>query len=333
MLYPNHLTCVLLFDRRLSGLGDVVRDFVRIASMRSDAAFQVTDTDDDRFYRLADPADSLSVRADYIDRPANAQVLQSALASAYTAIVTPDIRNRVVACESHVMFSVGHDPAGEDPDPPAPVATQTLFEQRLANLALISRIMIDHAMPVAVHWGQSDTLISGAVFDDWAARGEMPGVLHIHPHLFGPDAEPGAQSLAGFRTQGAANWLGREVIVQPNVLPWTANLAIVSGFVREASRPGAAVPAHGSTLGTAEPGFTCRILHHEAGDETEHAEGGEPLFEIIPVQQLAPTTASADGAASGHAQPISPAQTGAPARFSALGRRPAMPRPFGRKVT
>lgn len=303
MLYPNRLQAALLFDRRVHDLESVMRDFTRIEGMRSGAAFTVSENDPGRFYRLFDAAEELMVTLEYIDRPADPQVFRAALASPYTGIVTPDIRARIAGGQSHMLLEVSHGVMGGVEDKPEIAAmfdaigrprsgaSQPQFERRLAVLALMTRIAIDHAMPLAVHWTQSDMLLNGDLFDRIAAGNEAPGPLHIHPFLFGPQPAPGKDALVGLRTFGARHWLGREVIVQPNVLPWAANLETVFAFLRVATMPGGYVIPDGDTFGPEDRSLSYRVIHHDAGAATgDGAAGSEkadiPLYELVPLKHL-----------------------------------------------
>ncbi|WP_301750419.1 hypothetical protein [uncultured Erythrobacter sp.] len=301
MLYPNRLQAALLFDRRIHDLEAIMRDFVRIEGMRSSVSFHLSETNPGLFYRLFDATDELMVTFEYVDRPANAQVFQPALSSVYTGIVTPDIRERITRCDSHILVEVSHGVmAGVEENPEIAAmfeaigrersgASQPQFERRLAALALITRIAIDHAMPLAVHWTQSDTLLSGEMFDRIAAGNDAPGPLHIHPFLFGPTAAPGESARVGIRTFGARHWLGREIIVQPNVLPWAANLETIFAFLRVTTMPNGYVIPDGDTFGPEDRSLSYRVLHHDARANIGYASpepADVPFYELVPLKHL-----------------------------------------------
>lgn len=301
MLYPNRLQAALLFDRKIHDLEAIMRDFVRIEGMRSSVSFHLSENNPGLFYRLFDATEELMVTFEYVDRPTNAQVFQPALSSFYTGILTPDIRERIARCDSHVLIEVSHGVMGgveENPEIAAMFdaigrersgASQPQFERRLAVLALITRIAIDHAMPLAVHWTQSDTLLSGELFDRIAAGNDAPGPLHIHPFLFGPTAAPGERARVGIRTFGARHWLGREIIVQPNVLPWAANLETIFAFLRVATMPNGYVIPDGDTFGPEDRSLSYRVLHHDAGANIGYAEpepADVPFYELVPLKHV-----------------------------------------------
>ena len=300
MLYPNRLQTALLFERREDCLDAVVRDFTRIEGMRSGAVFQVSEADPGRFYRLFDKTEELMLTFERIDRPADLACFGTALGSAYTGIVTPDIRERLARTDSHILLEVSHGVmAGADEDPKFAAlfaaigqtrsgATQTQFERRLGVLTLMTRIVIEHAMPLAVHWTQSDVLLNGDLFDRLAAGNDFPGPLHVHPLLFGPRPAPGDEALVGIRTLGVRHWLGREIIIQPTVLPWAANLETIFALLRVATMPGGYVIPDGDTFGPEDRSLTCRVLHHDAGAVIgDEAPADVPMYELVPLKHVA----------------------------------------------
>lgn len=302
MLYPNRLQAALLFDRPVDDLEAIMRDFIRIEKMRSGADFTTSEANPGRFYRLFNPADELMLTFEYLEVPAVSQVFRGALSSPYTGIVTPDIRDRLSRVRSHILVEASHGVMGgveEDPKiaamfeaigRPRSGASQAQFEQRLSVLSLMSRIVTDHAMPLAVHWTQSDQLLGGEVFDKLASGSEAPGPLHIHPFLFGPTPAPGEDALAGFRTFGARHWLGREIIVQPNVLPWAANLETVFAFLRVATMPNGYVIPDGDTFGPEDRSLSYRVIHHDTGANIGYAEpeaADMPMYELVPLKHVA----------------------------------------------
>ncbi|MFO6445995.1 hypothetical protein ACLBKU_02505 [Erythrobacter sp. NE805] len=302
MLYPNSLQAVLLFDRALPDLDAMMRDFTRIEAMRSGTTFSPNETIPGRLHRLFVPGEELNVSFELMNGPPKMQVLAPALGSAYIGIVTPDIRQRVARAASHVIIEVSHGVlAGVEAIPGVAKmmgelgmaragATRAEFERRLGVLALAARVAIDHTMPVAVHWTQSDQLVSGEAFDHLAGMEGVPGPLHIHPYLFGPRPAPGEEQLVGFRTFGARHWLGREIIVQPNVLPWDANLDTVFAFLRLATMPNGYVIPHGDTFGPEDRSLSYKVLHHAVGDDIGYQEpepADVPFYELLPLKHLA----------------------------------------------
>jgi hypothetical protein len=298
MLYPNRLQAALLFDRPVRELEAIVRDFARIEGMKSGANFNIPESNPGRFYRLFNGAEELMLTFEYLDGPANSDAFRGALSSAFVGLATPDIRSRIARAQSHILLEVSHGVmAGVEEDPkiaamfaqlgmPKAGATQAQFQRRLAVLALMTRVVSDHAMPSAVHWTQSDLLIGGDQCDSFAAI-EPPSPLHIHPFLYGP---PGDSGLVGIRTFGARHWLGREVLIKPSVLPWAANYETILAFLRVATMANGYVIPDGDTFGPEDRSLSYRVLHHDVGSDIGYLErepADVPIYELVPMKHVA----------------------------------------------
>lgn len=301
MLYPNRVQAALLFDRPVRELEAIMRDFTRIEAMKSGANFNVPETNPDRFYRLFNGDEELMLTFEYLDGPANIEAFRSALSSPFTELTTPDIHERIKRSQSHILVEASHGVmAGVEEDPniaalfaeagiPKAGATQAQFERRLSVAALMTRIITEHAVPVAVHWTQSDMLISGDKCDVLAAL-EPPAPLHIHPLLFGPRAAPGEPAQVGIRTFGARHWLGRELVIKPSVLPWSANYETILAFLRVATTANGYIIPDGDTFGPEDRSLSYRVLHHNVGANIGHAEpepANIPMYELIPLKHAA----------------------------------------------
>lgn len=301
MLYPNRLQAALLFDRPVHDLEAIMRQYMRIERMRSSAEFNISETNPGRFYRLFSGGEELMVTFEYVDRPCDARLFAPALSSPFTRLATPDIDQRIARTYGHILLEVSHGVfAGVEEDPkiaamfdaigrPRSGATQPQFERRLSVLALMARIAIEFAMPLAVHWTPTDMLLKGELFDRFAESGDMPGPLHIHPFLFGPRAAADEEAKVGIRTFGARHWLGREVIIQPSVLPWTANLETIMAFLRIATMPNGYVIPHHDTFGPEDRSQSYRVLHHDKGamiGAVDPSPADMPLYELIPLKHV-----------------------------------------------
>jgi hypothetical protein len=298
MLHPNRLQAALLFDRPVRELDDIVRDFARIEAMKTGANFNIPESNPGRFHRLFNGAEELMLTFEYCDGPASFDAFRGALSSPFVGLACPDIRSRVTRAHSHILLEVSHGVmAGAEEDPkiaamfaqlgmPKAGATQAQFERRLAVLALMTRVVSDHAMPSAVHWTQSDLLIAGDQCDSFAAM-EPPSPLHIHPLLYGP---PGEAGLVGIRTFGARHWLGREVLIKPGVLPWAANYETILAFLRVATMANGYVIPDGDTFGPEDRSLSYRVIHHDVGSDIGYLEpepADVPMYELVPLKHLA----------------------------------------------
>ncbi len=298
MQYPNRIQSCLVFDERIDVLEAAVRDFAKIEEMKSGATFNVPENNPGKFYRLFGDGE-LMLTFEYIEGSADPDAFRGPLSSTATGLLCPDIRERLSRSKSHILLEASHGALGgveEDPKIAAMFeqigrrrsgASQGEFERRLEVLALMSRIVTDHAMPSAVHWTQSDQLVAGETFDDFAAA-DAPGPLHVHPYLFGPKPQAlDEHQLVGIRTFGARHWLGREVLVEPSPLPWAANYETILAFLRIATMVNGYVIPDGDTFGPEDRSQSYRVTYHEAGetvDDLAAEEGGVPLYKLTPLK-------------------------------------------------
>jgi hypothetical protein len=211
------------------------------------------------------------------------EVFQQALASPITGIVCADIRQRLLKNRSHILINVSHGVLGNAPevmrllqqiDYPQEGQSLPQFTRRLDVCALIARIVGDHAPAQAVHWTQSNQLVPGEAFDDFAKL-PAPGPLHVHPRLFGDPTD--GDGKVGIRTFGVRHFIGREVLVEPSVLPWAANFEAILAFLRVATTENGYVIPDGDTFGPEDRSLSYRVIHRaaEANDV--------PLYELQPL--------------------------------------------------
>lgn len=286
MQFPNEVQACLIYDDRIGGLEDTVRTFMRVEEARSGAKFNVPEFNPGKFYRLFG-GDELMVTFEYLDNPPNMEVFAQPLASPVTGMLCPEIRQRLTRSKSHILINVSHGVLGGVANDPG-IATmlqqlgvqegQSLpqFRRRLELLALISRIVSDHAAPLVVHWTQSNQLIPGEMFETYAT-GDAPGPLHVHPYIFGGGRGADGKTEAGILTFGARHFIGREVTIEPNVLPWAANFETILAFLRVATAPNGYIIPDNDTFGPEDGSLSYRVLHREN-------EGGEvPLYELEPL--------------------------------------------------
>ncbi len=288
MQFPNEIQAALLFDSRVAALDDIVRAFMRVEEARSGARFSLPEAKPGTFYRLFGGGDEMMVTLEYIDGPANADVFAQALGSAVTGILCPDIRERLTLSRSHILVNVSNGAMGNVLSSPDiarflqqidyKVEGQSLrqFVRRLDLCALISRIVCDHAPAQAVHWCQSNQLFAGEQFDDVASL-PAPGPLHVHPFLFGGAKAESGETKLGIRTFGARHFVGREVLIEPNVLPWAANFETICAFLKIATVDKGYVIPDGDTFGPDDRSQSYRVVYRDA------EEGDVPLFELQPL--------------------------------------------------
>lgn len=284
MQYPNDLQACLLFDRPIADLEAIVRSFMRVMEARSGIHFNLPEFKPGTIYRLFG-GQKMTVLFEYVNTPPKLEMFQQALNSTITGIVGPDIRERLVRCRSHILINVSHGVLGNSPEMLAmlaqidyPIEGHSLpeFTDRLEVLALAARVAGEEIEPLAVHWTQSNQLMPGAAFDTLAAM-DTPSMLHVHPYLFGGGQDADGNHKAGIRTFGMRHFIGREVIVEPNILPWAANFETILALLRVATIQNGYIIPDGDTFGPEDRSLSYRVLHREA------EEGDVPLLELVPL--------------------------------------------------
>jgi hypothetical protein len=287
MQFPNEIQAALLFDRPVDCLDAIVRDFARIEEARSGARFNVPEARPGFFYRLFG-GDELMITLEYLAQPADVGFFQQALGSAVTGILCPDIRERLTLSRSHILINVSHGAMGDVLNSPeiarmlqqinyaTPGSSLPQFMRRLDVCALIARMTCDQAPAQAVHWCQSNQIFPGEAFDAVAAC-PPPGHLHVHPYLFGGEQAECGETKLGIRTFGARHFIGREILIQPNVIPWAANFDTILAFIRIATTQNGYVIPDGDTFGPEDRSLSYRVLHRDAED------GDVPIYELVPL--------------------------------------------------
>lgn len=85
------------------------------------------------------------------------------------------------------------------------------IESKIVVCQLLANFLANALKPSAVHWCQSDQLVTT---DYFAAngKGEFPCPIHVHPFLFSSGAKHNGRKTIGFRTLGARHVIGREIL-------------------------------------------------------------------------------------------------------------------------
>lgn len=285
MKYPNQLQVALLFDRRVSSLEKAVRFFLHLEEARDGHRYNVPEAKPNVFYRLFG-ADELMITFEYVDRPIAAEAFAKTLASPITRQMSPDVDQLLKKHRTHVLINISHGVLGgveENPGIAAmlaqlgmrPGASLPQFKRRLEKLALLTRIMNDTEAAELIHWVQSNQLYTAKTFEALASV-EAPGPLHVHPYIFGGTAAQG-QAHMGFMTFGARHFIGHELIVEPNALPWHVNYETALTLLRIATVENGYIIPHGETFGPEGREWSYRADHRPA------EQGGVPVIELVPL--------------------------------------------------
>lgn len=284
MQFPNEVQSALLFDRPIKCLETVARTFMTIEEANTGARYNVSESNPGLFYRLYG-GDDLMVTLEYIDRPANVEVFRQTLESAFTKISFPEAPARLAKHRSHILIGVSHGVLGSSPelqrlmatlDMASPGATLPQFRRRLDVCGLLTQVAHEAAGATAVHWTQSNLLLSAKQIEVLATM-PPPSPLHVHPYLFGGGKSPDGKALVGMRTFGARHFIGGEVLIEPSALPWAANFETILAFLRVCLIENGYVIPDGDSFGPEDRSLSYRV-HHRAA-----AAGDVPIYELEPL--------------------------------------------------
>lgn len=233
----------------------------------------------DVVYRLAGD-NGVTVTAEFVDGQAQLPLFEPALTLPFTRVATPDARERVARHRSHVIVGVYHGaiaPTGETGallaklgGPQLRGATLREYQLRLAlcgRLAKWAQVLAPLSASL-VHWTLTDHLMTGEAFAALAAE-RAPSPLHVHPLPYRA-GEADGQALAGLKTLGVAHFLGKEVHVAPNPVPWIEHYAPILAFLAVATADNGYVLPDGDTFSPEDESY-CYRLRDRRADASEPA--------------------------------------------------------------
>lgn len=283
------LQCILLFDRRVDDLDAIVRDFARIEEMKTRAIFNVEEHKPDSLARLTNADEAISLTFESRTTPPDRARFQQALALPITAQLIPDAAALMAQTAATITLEV------------TPIETQIIgkengtasscetvvtlgqFHRRLDLLALMGRVVLDHAAPILVYWQQSERLLAPNQFDTLASQ-DIPSALHIQPIVYGPkrQALDPSPHLRGLSTMGAHPWLGGEVIVTPNNQDWQESYNAALAFIASAANDSASSLSYGNVFSPEGFDQRYRIDHPSVSDKGyPNDRRVAPLYELV----------------------------------------------------
>ncbi len=288
MLYPNKVqTCILLNDR-FGDLEAVVNEVRGIFQSSVGLDFAVPEARTGYFYHLFGQQDDLTITFEYVEDFADVACFTQALDSQVTAIFCPEIRQRVATHKSYILINIWHGVIGGVEDDPkiaamfkaigrAPAgATIGQFNNRLNALRMISHVVCDFAPATAVHWTQSNQLFSAEMFVDLVKKNAAIPIA-VHPNLYGYHADAQGRHKLGVKSFGIQHFLGREVFIKPNIIPWHANYSAICTFLEMALLRDGVVTANNFVMTPEDRSFGYQCIHHDDPDE-----GDAPEYELVP---------------------------------------------------
>jgi hypothetical protein len=227
------------------------------------------------------------VTLEYIDRPANLEVFRQTLDSAFTKLSFPEAPAEIVRHRSHILIGVSHGVFGGvdrtsdlmkmlDMKPEG--ASLPQFLRRLDACAMLGFIAHTEVPASVVHWTQSNNLLPGKLFEEFAGM-SSPSLMHIHPWLFGGQKDADGRELVGMRTFGLRHFIGGEALIEPSPLPWLANYETIMAFLRVCIDDNGYIIPDGDSFGPEDRSQSYRVNHRPAADNDV------PIYELEPLMR------------------------------------------------
>jgi hypothetical protein len=192
-------------------------------------AFTVLDESQGEYMVLSDSTPELYVLISIVQEKVESEVLARSFSTPYANALSPGIEAAIESHRSYVHITVSnnhpveHVIAGMSDDElgdlrPLLEPIQAEFEAELVEGKIllcqhIARLLTQMLPVLAVHWGQSDLLLSPARFAEQNPE-NFPSLMNVHPFLYSDETGDGRNS-AGFRTCGARFLIGREIDFRP----------------------------------------------------------------------------------------------------------------------
>ena len=286
--YPRTIQSALLFDTlKPMALDALVGDFTASEAAEGIDYKTVFDTKLGIFYRLYGSNDVM-ITIELLERQANLAVFERTLKSPFTNMTTPDSRDRLTRHRSHVLIGIHHGVIPEAAMPAEmgkliktmnvlPGNTLREFKERLLLCERLSLLVHQKATASLVHWAQSDTLLTGTTFEKFA-RSTAPSPLHIHPLLFDGGQSADGKRQVTIRTLGASHFIGRDIHIAPNPIPWSDCYQHLLGFIGLALSDNGYIIPDGDTFGPEDEAFSYRVRDIPSGEKSDDFDG--PLYRM-----------------------------------------------------
>jgi len=171
--------------------------------------------------------------------------------------------------KAHVMVSViPTDSTGEASK------TKEILALRVAHAA--STLVAEWHQPGAVHWRQSNQLITGAQYQG-LADDATPWALFAQARGFSATHAPEGKRRVGVRLDEATALIGRPIVFRESDLPFDRSYACALSFLRHAVETGSPIP-DSHTFGP-EGGDVILVSHKEPTEELP-----DGFFELIAIE-------------------------------------------------
>jgi hypothetical protein len=293
--YPQTIQSALLFDKsKPLDLDAFAQEFIASEAAAGTNYNVVFDTNPGVFYRLYGSNDVM-ITIELLGKPANLPVFERTLNSPFTKMMTPGGRDLLTQHRAHVLVGVHHGVIPEMKGDAGnllkqlnvlPGNTLTAFKERLLLCERLSLRVHRKANASLVHWTQSDMLLTGAAFEKLAGS-EAPSPLHVHPLLFDGGQSADGKRQVTIRTLGASHFIGQDIHIAPNPIPWADCHEHLFGFIRFALLKDGYIIPDGHTFGPDDDSFSYWVRHIPSGEKSDDFDGPLYRMELLHSQKAA----------------------------------------------
>lgn len=216
--------------------------------------------------------DDLHVRVSQSPYSMDIEEFAQTLASSYTQMTLKNADEIVYRHRSHVFITVENVVSMQNDfemQKNEHQQSQEQFELKLTICQLMTSFFARNQLPTAVHWLQSNMLLSPEGFL-LLASDPFPVALFVHPDLFSSRNVINGVPVLGLRSSSASHLIGYEIIFieAPVPLGWLFERAC--NFVNIVRDRGSLIP-HGETFGV-DSSEIIRVRHRPGSDDRPAGE-------------------------------------------------------------
>jgi len=259
---PSRVEAVLLYDGYAGYEPRELLSLINEAGSQFDQVFKWVPGEDTKSV-LQFTAEELGIEVVHGTTALSSDGFSDVLASGFTQMTFPRAAEVVENHQQHVFITVGKLSESGEID----------FEEGEFNFAVnllksLIMIYISRTRPLAIHWIQSNKLLTAKQFAQVALE-ERDISLLIHPSIYAADqdAEDGAEKM-GFRTFGANTLIGREILFEETIVDVDRLFERALQLIYKMRETGLMIP-DGDTFGVDENEMI-RVRHIE----DEHSDAG-----------------------------------------------------------
>lgn len=168
-----------------------------------------------------------------------------------------------------------------------------LIALRVAHMA--ATLVARWHQPAALHWRQSNQLITGAQYRG-LADDPTPWALFARAQVFSATLAPEGKRCTGIRLDGVKSLIGRPILFGASELPFEQSYALALAFLRHAVQTGTPIP-HGHSFGP-EGSHTVSVAHIPASDENP-----DGYYELTAIDIIKDRTTMPPISAARHPEP------------------------------